>query len=79
MAMALSADRKHSLGFVLMVLSLVSAVGAVLAILPRWPLTGFLIFLASALLAGVGTWMKKRYCPRCRENACTLTRENQPP
>jgi hypothetical protein len=77
MTVALSADRKHTLGLALMLVSLASAVGAVLVILPRWPFPGFLVFLASAVLAGIGTWMKKCYCPRCRGNACTLPQENQ--
>ena len=77
--MALPADRKHKIGFALMPLGLLSAGVAVLVLVPVWPLAGLLAFLASVFLVGIGTWMKRRYCPRCRESACTVPRKTHQP
>ena len=38
-------------------------------ILPKYPLPGFVIFILSSVSAVISGIFKKRYCPRCQENA----------
>lgn len=67
----MNADLKHSLGSSLLWGGVVLAAAGVLFILPHQPLVGLLCLLAALPLSGTGAWLKKKYCPRRRADACT--------
>jgi hypothetical protein len=58
-------------------LGVVLAVLAVFLLLPRSPTLGAAVAVASATLALIGAWFKKRHCPKCREGVCEV--EGLPP
>lgn len=70
---------KHTLGAILLWGSpAVALLGLVLMGLDR-PMTGAAMASVAIPLAGLGGWLKKRYCPRCLADRCELPGPEQPP
>ncbi|MBN1476385.1 hypothetical protein JXA47_06500 [Candidatus Sumerlaeota bacterium] len=73
----MSPDAKHLLGAIAMWLGVILAALAVLLLLPRSPTLGAASAIASALIALLGAWFKKRHCPKCRQGVCEVEGERR--
>ena len=71
------ADRKHTLGAFLIWVGILLALVTVIFLLPRAPYWGAVAFLVSLSASLSGVYLKKRYCPRGRDNACALEKPSE--
>lgn len=67
-----TSDRRHTVGAILIRAGILLAILSVVLLLPVIPYWGAFFFLVSLLASLCGVYLKRKYCPRCREGFCGL-------
>lgn len=71
-SMAMSPDEMHTLGKGMIPAGIAIALYGIFVAMPTSPLQGMGAVVWGIVLTVIGLYLKKKYCPRCREGHCEL-------